>query len=381
MNNIPYDDTPTEEEMLDWLGGLHGGEIITNALGQPITMSSDYHWRNDLVWVDQQLKTLATHRPMLDAQRLIQPLAFGSDTVALVPDPLLDQLTTLYTVLVAMFRETEIGWHYRPSPYATRFLSIFDSCAYLQEAGFYQPPPLNHEMADQIIGELNQRLEAWYQSLQHPSFTSECRRNRRNSRNNYKSLCELMKALFECHSRIMVVRVDLGYSEFDSPYIDYETARYHREQLCLAFNTHSLFDHLLGYAWKLEWQPKKGFHYHFIFFFDGHQCREDIIQARLIGEMWANAMTGGQGRYYNCNLDAEQRYCDNAMGCIDYHDFEKKRGLYWLAKYLTKIDEHAAMLVNGRTFQTSRKPALPQGPRMGRPRQSATAWPDVEVGL
>lgn len=381
MSYTPYDDTPTDEEVLDWLGRLHGSEIVTNALGQPITVPSDYHWRNDLVWVDQQLKTLATHRPKLDAQRLIQPLAFGSDTVELVPDPLLGQLTTLYTALVAMFRETEIGWHYRPSPYATRFLSVFDSCAYLQEAGFYQPPPLNREMADQIIGELNQRLEAWYQSLQQSSFTSECRRNRRNSRNNYKRLCDLIKTLFECHSRLMVVRVDLGYSEFDSPYIDYETARYHREQLCLAFNTHALFDHLLGYAWKLEWQPKKGFHYHFIFFFDGHQCREDITQARLIGEMWANAMTGGQGRYYNCNLDAEQRYCDNAMGCIDYHNFEKKRGLNWLAKYLTKIDEYAAMLVKGRTFQTSRKPILPEGPRMGRPRQSAMTWPFGEAEI
>ncbi|MBW7472406.1 inovirus-type Gp2 protein [Marinobacter sp. F4218] len=78
----------------------------------------------------------------------------------------------------------------------------------------------------------------------------------------------------------MVVRVDLGYGEFDSPYVNYETARYHREQLCLASNTDSMFNHLLGDAWKLEWQPKKGFHYHFIFFFGGHQCQEDITQAR-----------------------------------------------------------------------------------------------------
>lgn len=105
-----------------------------------------------------------------------------------------------------------------------------------------------------------------------------------------------------------------------------------------------------------------------VFFFDGHQCQEDITQARLIGEMWERTVTGGQGRYWNCNLDAEHQYHYNAMGRIDYHDFKKQRGLYKLAKYLTKIDEYAAMLVIGRTFQTSRKPENDDGPRRGRPR-------------
>jgi hypothetical protein len=354
--------------MLEWLGGLHGGELITNTLGQPITIPSDYHWRHDLVWVDQQLKALANARHALDHQRLIQPETFGAETVMLAPDPLLDALTTVFTVLVTMFEKTDIGQHYRPSPYATRFLWAFGQCGFLHETGFHQPPAMSRQVAEQVVTDLNHRLEAWYQSMGQPDFAYECNRNRRNSRDNYKRLCELMKALFECHSRLMVVRVDLGYSEFDSPYIDYETARYHREQLCLAFNTDPLFNHLVGYAWKLEWQPKKGFHYHFIFFFDGHQCQEDITKARLINEMWTKAITGCQGHPWNCNRDAEKIYYYNAMGCIDYHDTEKQRGLFKVAKYLTKIDEYAAMMVNGRTFQTSRKPGSQNGPRRGRPR-------------
>ncbi|HDZ38469.1 MAG TPA: inovirus Gp2 family protein [Marinobacter sp.] len=381
MDSYAYHDTPTDEEMLDWLGRLHGGEIVTNSLGQPITMPSDYHWRNDLIWVDQQLKTLADAKPVLDYQRLIKPEAFGTETVVLAPDPVLGTLTTLFTVLVTMFHETEIGQLYRPSPFATRFLWAFDQCAYLREAGFHQPPSLSRQTAEQLVMDLNQRLEAWYQTLKGPDFTYECHRNRRNSLNNYQRLCEVMDALFDCHSRLMVIRVDLGYSEFESPYIDYQTARYHREQLCLAFNTHSLFNHLLGYAWKLEWQPKKGFHYHFIFFFDGHQCQEDVTHARLIGEMWATAITGGQGLYWNCNLDAEHHYHYNAMGRIDYHDFEKKRGLFKLAKYLTKIDEYAAMLVKGRTFQTSQKPERHDEPRRGRPRlYQSTHWAHGDTG-
>lgn len=368
MDQYTNHDTPTDEEMLDWLDGLHGGAVITNAAGQPITLPSDYHWRKDLVWVDQQLKAMANARHILTHQRLIQPEVFGAESVVFAPNPLLETLTAVFTVLVTMFEKTDIGKHYRPSPYATRFLWAFGECRYLHEAGFRQPPAMSRQAAEQVVTDLNQRLEAWYRSMEQQDFVYECSRNRRNSRDNYKRLCELMEALFECNSRLMVVRVDLGYSKFDSPYIDYETARYHREQICHAFNTHPLFNHLLGYAWKLEWQPEKGFHYHFIFFYDGHQCQEGITHGRLIGEMWTKAITGCQGHTWNCNLGAESTYHYNAMGCIDYHDTEKQRGLFELAKYLTKVDEYAAMLVNGRTFQTSRKPSIQQGPRRGRPR-------------
>jgi hypothetical protein len=367
MDQHSYHDAPTDDEMLEGLGGLHGDETFINTLGQPITMPSGYHWRHDLVWIDQQLKTLANARYFLDHQRLIQPEAFGAERVVLAPDPLLETLSTIFTVLVTMFHETDIGQYYRPSPYATRFLWAFGQCAYLQELGFHQSPVLSREAAEQVVTDLNQRLEAWYQSMIQPNFAYECSRNRRNSRDNYKRLCELTEALFQCHSRLMVVRVDLGYSEFDSPHIDHETAHYHRKQFCLDFHTHDLFKYLVGHAWKLEWQPKKGFHYHFVFFFDGHQCREDVTQARLIGELWQQTITGNQGIYYNCNLNAE-RYRYNALGRIDYHDFQKKRGLFEIAKYLTKVDEYAAMLVNGRTFQTSHKPGSQDGPRRGRPR-------------
>jgi len=372
------DDTLCDEDILTFLSGMHDGELTTNALGQNIVMPADHYWRQDLVLVDQQLKSLIASKPMLESQRLIRPIAFGSQAVVLADDPLLGTLATVYTVLVTMFHETDIGRHYRPSPYATRFLWAFGSCAYLREAGFHQPPTLSREMAEQVVIDLNQRLGAWYQSTQQRDFTYECYRNRRNSRANYQRLRGLIEALFKRYSRLQVIRVDLSYTEFDTPTIDYETARYHREQLCHAFNTHSLFTHLLGYAWKMEWQPKKGFHYHMLFFFDGHQCQEDITKARLIGELWAQSITGGQGLYYNCNLDAERRYRYNAMGSVDYYDFEKQRGLYKLVQYLTKIDEYAAMLVTGRTFQTSRMPEIHEGAMMGRPRHFQTTWAQAE---
>lgn len=370
-----------EVDMLNICQGMDSIVLETTALGQEFVTRSHHLWRQDLIEMDRQLKLLASTATLLKSERTIVPDGYGSDSVVLASNALLDTLTTLYTVLVTMFNETEIGQHYRPSPYAERFLSMFASCRYLREAGFHQPPSMSREVADEVVVDINQRLTAWYESLKQPDFTYECSRNRRNSRNNYQRLRQLMDALFVRYSRLMVLRVDLSYAELDGPYIDYETARYHREQLCRMFHTHALFDHLLGYAWKLEWRPKKGFHYHVLFFFDGHQVREDITRARKIGELWARSITGGQGHYHNCNRNAESVYHYNALGSIDYHDFEKQRGLDHIARYLTKIDEYAAMLVTGRTFQTSQAPVLPEGPRPGRPRQFSASWScgDVEI--
>ncbi|MDL0433681.1 inovirus-type Gp2 protein [Marinobacter sp. TBZ242] len=369
MYDEVYDDTLSEADMLAISQSMSSSVLTTSTLGQEIATLSDHLWRQDVIEADRQLKALAAAEPLLQSERVILPDGYGSNIVVLTPDALLDTLTTLYTVLVTIFQETEIGEHYRPSPYAKRFLWAFASCAYLHEAGFHEPPTMSRQIAEQTVIDLNKRLTAWYQGLKQPDFAYECSRNRRNSGKNYQRLRHLVDALFARHSRMTVLRVDLGYTKFDGPYIDYETARYHREQLCLAFHSSQLFDHLIGYAWKLEWQPVKGFHYHFLFFFEGRQVQEDITQARRIGEFWQHAITGSQGRYYNCNLDAEGRYHYNAMGCIDYHDFEKQRGLDYIARYLTKVDEYAAMLVTGRTFQTSSPSGSFFGPRPGRPRQ------------
>lgn len=370
----PYDDTPNEADMLAICQGMDSSLLETTALGQDVMMHTHYLWRQDVIETERQLKALDATEALLNSQRVIQPDPFGSDIVVLAPDALLDTLTTLYTVLVTLFRETELGQLYSPSPHAERFLAAFEDCAYLHEAGFFQPPAISREIAEQTVLELNQRLARWYKGLKQPGFIAQCNNNRRNSRSNYQRLHKLIGALFERYSRLTVLRVDLSYTEIDGPYIDYETARFHREQLCRTFHSHDLFTHLVGYAWKLEWRPKKGFHYHVLFFFDGHQVQEDITHARRIGELWARSITGGQGHYRNCNLNAENVYHYNALGRIDYHDYVKQRGLDYIAHYLTKIDEYASLLVDGRTFQTSKLPSPLRGPRPGRPRQFVASW-------
>lgn len=202
-----------------------------------------------------------------------------------------------------------------------------------------------------------------------PDFSYECQRVHRNSRDNLKRLRNLIQALFERHGCLLVLRVDLGYSQQYGSWIDYETAKHHRERLCQQFHTNDLFAHQLGYAWKLEWGKDKGFHYHFVFFFDGNRRKEPVKLNERIGELWAHSVTGQQGHYRNCNRNAENIYSQNAMGEINYHDLAKRSYLDTAIRYLIKVDDCAALRVPGRSFQTSPIPRALQGARLGRPRQ------------
>lgn len=372
MYEDSYSHNPMQDDMLAVIDSMETDSLLVDAEGYSTLAYNDMGWRVDLIEVDKQLRGLMDTGHLLADHRLIQPVGFNSDQVTLSPDWTLETLISAYAVLVWQFQLSEIGQHYQPSPYARLFLQAFSSSAYLHQAAFQQPPVMGRQDAEDTLMELNQRLDAWYRNMNEPSFRYELRRNQRNSDKNYQRFWTLFNALQANHSRLQIVRVDCEYTQEDSPNITYDTACHHRERLFQQVRSH--YPALVGYLWKLEWGPKTGFHYHCIFFFDGHQVRQDVTLGEQIGMLWARQITGAQGRYFNCNRGAVQRYKHNALGECNYHDINKRKGLDCLARYLTKVDEQIVMTTPGRTFQTSKAPVIPEGPRPGRPRQFTAPW-------
>lgn len=138
--------------------------------------------------------------------------------------------------------------------------------------------------------ETEQRLQAWYASLREPAFRYELRKHQRNSRNNEQRFQTLVTELQARYSRLQVVRVDCEYTQDSRPDVTYELAHHHRERLLR--RVRGDYPSLVGYAWKLEWGQQTGLHYHLVFFFDGHQVRQDIQVGETIGQLWANDITG-----------------------------------------------------------------------------------------
>jgi len=328
--------------------------------------SEDERWRRDLIETEQRLKALA-ERGARVSEHVIKA-GDGHDARArLAPDDTLEAVIGAYAVLRWLFELSEYREHYRPSPYASRFLAAFESSGYLRQASLDTAPAMTRDEALGVVADLNQRLQGWYASLREPACRAERRKHARNSRKNEQRFQALVEALQDQYSRLQVVRVDCEYTQESRPDITYELAHSHRERLLRRVRAD--YPSLVGYAWKLEWGQETGLHYHFIFFFDGHQVRQDIQIGEAIGRHWVLRITEGQGRYFNCNRGAAERYRFNALGALNYHDLVKRQGLAHLGRYLTKVDSVAAMTTAGRTFQTSQIDKAEHRPKGGRPRQ------------
>lgn len=198
---------------------------------------------------------------------------------------------------------------------------------------------------------LNDCFESIRKTIESEIYVSMMNSYSRNMNKNQKSLRAYIDNLFVIRSRILVLRLDLSYSlAFSSGVaaVNQVDARKHRERLIQNMRSNSIFSNILGYAWRLEHAPVKGFHYHFMFFFDGSKVREDITRGDMIGEYWRERITDGKGLHYNCNK-RKHTYRECGVGMISHDDGEGRRSLIKASEYLTK-DPLMKLEIDGRCF-------------------------------
>ena len=225
-----------------------------------------------------------------------------------------------------------------------------------------------------VIESLNSVVERIRAAVRGCAFKAEQNAHRRLSNKNYKSLVNYVDAIFEEWSRVLVLRVDLGYSK---PVVlrsfreglQFERVKEHREKFLRLLRRKLPPKTLLGHAWKLEFGLSKSYHYHCIFFLDGSKLREDVAWARTIGELWVERVTEGQGIYYNCNR-AKGNYRACGIGMIEHFDKSMRNNLQKAAVYLTKVEYYMRIATEGRarTFGRGEMPKRKIKKR-GRPRR------------
>ena len=233
------------------------------------------------------------------------------------------------------------------------------------------------------LGSLNAFIDSIQREARSKEFKEAVNQYYRQPNANYNNLMGDINKQFDGHSRLLVIRLDLEYrQDCDNQYLThnelydkYDQAVDDREHLFRNMRSNNLFDHMLGYAWKLELGRSTGFHYHLLFFFDGRYVRQDGTKAAMIGEYWNNVITQGRGRYFNCNAQ-KSRYDYCGIGNIRNTDIEARIGLERALAYITKPDTYLyskiALPDNGRSF--GRTKLLPQITR-GRPR--TLGYPDT----
>ncbi len=202
---------------------------------------------------------------------------------------------------------------------------------------------------------------------------------RLQAKRNLQALIELINRLFQWHSRLLVVRVDLKYRKAVANDVPIEVAQMHREQLLSDRREHPvIFEGLLGYAWGLEYgEHGSGLHYHLLAFYDGSKRQEDITIGLAIGSHWEK-ITNGYG-YANVSNTQKDRLAMSGLlgiGMIHRDDVPTRINLIErVAAYITK-KPYAWNVESGRTesgeFRTFGRSWMPQPfnpdvPRRGRP--------------
>jgi hypothetical protein len=211
------------------------------------------------------------------------------------------------------------------------------------------------------------------------TFRKKLSNRKSNSVRMQKRLTEYVKELFSVHSRLLVIRLDLGYyatADKDGIIQSTVTIEQVRNDFNKLFNNrrhNKIFEHMVGYISKLEYGGKKGFHYHLILFFLGSRVHKDTYLGNQIGEYWSNVITAGTGSYFNCNA-SKKKYAHLGIGMINAEsemDAGLRSNLFnYVIRYLTKTEQYLKVKLGekDRVFSTGGPPKRKSN--AGRPRDS-----------
>lgn len=201
---------------------------------------------------------------------------------------------------------------------------------------------------------------------------------------NHASLGQLINDLYQyATSELLVVRVDALYRPEFRDQISLELVQEHRTRfLDNRRRNQTLFAHLLGYAWSLEYGLISGFHHHFVFFYNGQTRQADITLGLGIARYFDTVITNGLACSYVSNLDKLkfERTGTLGIGAIAHNDITLRNNLLnHVAGYLTKGTMEEGVLEclpEGASFRRFGKSQSPEprsslAIRPGRPRSTA----------
>ena len=173
-----------------------------------------------------------------------------------------------------------------------------------------------------------------------PVLRTQSGRDKEKLNRRYRQVELYINRLFDNKSRLLVLRIDLGYHQELAHIISADQAMADLNHFMNNRRSNShLFADWLGYIRKTEWSADKGMHFHMIIFYDGQQRQKDTYWTQAIGEYW-KLITGGRGYYWNCNDKSNNDYVRYGIGMVEHHDLEKRKILLEdVAKYLTKVEQ------------------------------------------
>ena len=178
-------------------------------------------------------------------------------------------------------------------------------------------------------------------------FLAELKPRLRRAAKNYRSLVALIRALFEKHRRLLIIRVDFEYTKAYRS-IPHPEVRKHANALVqyLKRIRHRNRKVFKAYVLKLEYALRRGWHFHGLIVLDGHVVHGDVHYGKMLGEHWKNVTTKGKGGYYNCNAMPRKYGKTLGIGMVERDGLDGRRYALetTVVGYLAKPDFYAPMM-------------------------------------
>ncbi|UYZ85350.1 inovirus Gp2 family protein [Entomomonas sp. E2T0] len=227
-----------------------------------------------------------------------------------------------------------------------QFVDIRSKVELQEEYGYWHNNYKKFSINLGALGDIQQLLTTLLIHAQDPAFNSAVSQYHHDTgfTDNLREYIKYVEDLYKINSRLLIVRVDLSYSQ-DFCITD-ETFYTHTSRFLKRMQSNPLFNYLEGYVAKLEHGFERGYHVHLMLFYNSAKKRGDIHLGKMIGELWRHDITKGQGSYFNCNTDEHkatypicflgrlQRDEQIRMNCL------KEVGI----RYLVKIDEYQRLM-------------------------------------
>jgi hypothetical protein len=166
--------------------------------------------------------------------------------------------------------------------------------------------------------------------------------------NNTKSLVVYAEDLFNHYSKLLIVRVDLGYTNEAKNNVDIDRFYRHFEVMRNRLsNKDTFFKDLQGYSWAIEQGKQKGYHVHLLLIYDGAKVQNGSYYAQRTGEKWQE-ITKDEGSYFNLNCNEYKNKlrragCEIGLGMLSRNNEGDWDLLLAVIGYLTLVREDKVM--------------------------------------
>jgi len=192
--------------------------------------------------------------------------------------------------------------------------------------------------------------------------------HKNNTSKRLESTKEYIDKLQENNSKILVVRVDLGYKKPYSDDITLDDANKDLNRMYTNMRSKpKIFKEQIGYVIKREYTEDKGVHIHAMLLFNGQQIQKDVYKGDEIGKYWEK-ITKNKGSFHNCNRN---EYKQKGVGMLDYKDSEKRKILDDnVISYLCKGAQGIKPITQSKRTKAFTRGTLPKSKEnIGRPRK------------